>query len=445
MIEKLEPPASTDAPPTPAPLEPPPPPPTKRRRHWSAIVWVMAVLALALVSWMFVPPRTAPAPTQASIPHQTTHLGVPDITTTPTWADPIKVASPDNTDMFHISATPSIDIALFAWSNSDDTTHYIGPLVAVNLKTQTVVWTKDLGSYLFHTNTQDLIITSGDTIMSVDPTTGTTMSQATLPADAPVIADAPGIVVTRQDDRMCARSVAHLDGCLWIAADSGYGMIFGDSHWIDTGDGVLDLHTGKPAPFGADAGQGRTFYSGPRPSEVFRMTRDTEGNDTLQRWDTAADKGIGDPMAYKGFLDSLGINAFAVRREVNDSMDSVQAYSWQTGEPLWQTADVSAAFTGGTDSAGLALIAPISSSTAGCLALDAGTGEHIWTDPACAYMLAGRRIAYAVAESAPHTPTTVEAHDAIASGFPTLWSVDVPRGRHRYRGRCRSPGRRQRR
>jgi len=403
-------------------------PARRRRRRWPVVlVCVAAVVAVALVVWIFVLPRFNPVRVGAELEHQTTRLGAPDLPTQPTWSDPIYFAVPLNANRLTITSTSVPDVVLVAWCKSEDTSLNLGLLTAVDLKTQTVLWTKNLGTYAFGSNTRDLLIISEGALTVVGPATGAVLAQTMLPPGAEWFDSAPGIIVTRQEGHLCVRSVTSLDDCLWTPSDVEYGGIFGNGRWINTGDGVRDLRTGEPAPFGADAGKDWTYYRGSSLSQVMRIAHDDEVGWTLQQWDTATDKGIGEPRVYQSFISSVNPGEFAVLQKVDASTSSVQAYSWRTGEPMWPTAHVSASAAQGIASAGLALVAPTSRATSGCLALDSITGEQLWQDAGCASMIAGSRTAYVVTEKAPQEPSTVSAHDAMLADFPQLWTVEVPK------------------
>jgi len=184
-----------------------------------------------------------------------------------------------------------------------------------------------------------------------------TFTDPTAPQTPPVVWESlywagNGLVLmgNASDGALCARAMSAPGTCLWTAPNLwtpaadfvGTSSYVIGGQWVNTGNGVVDIATGKPAPFGADAGMtpaGPIYYYGQTPDRVFRMTSPDQlqrtGPGTAQPWDTTTDAGIS-PAVPANIIDA-GTSSSVYVATVNhaDDANTVTAYSWASGQQLW--------------------------------------------------------------------------------------------------------------
>jgi len=263
----------------------------------------------------------------------------------------------------------------------------------VNLETGRIAWKiSGLKSTGYSGDITGFVIMTADEIEVIDPTFGTVM--ATAPMTMQDVGWAGnGMILTlgTLDKSMCGRRMSDPGRCLWTADNvkltEAYGtenqrFVFGDGQWVNTGDGVLSMATGQPAPFGSDVSSRplAIYYWGSTPDRVFRVVdqggygRDY-GYSTYQPWDVSTNSAISPAVkADRIAVDSkLPVYVATVVGQSMDAPDVATAYSWQTGEQKWQiTADRSRSpgeFVGGK------YVMPSKFGTSAAQAIDISTGQ----------------------------------------------------------------------
>ena len=117
--------------------------------------------------------------------------------------------------------------------------------------------------------------------------------------------------------------------------------MFGDGQWVNTGGGVRELATGKPASFGQDSGRQSmvdTSFTG-SAGRVFKVI-DSVGFSSrmqFQPWDTGTDKAVSPELNVSSVLANPASPVFlAVDGDAWSNNATVAAYDWATGEQKWQ-------------------------------------------------------------------------------------------------------------
>jgi len=323
-------------------------------------------------------------------------------------------------------------------------------LTGVNLDDLSVLWTIHTNWVLpILGDATGLAVTTNNNITVYDPGSGAVIGQAPLtarptqpsdstpptpnstdataaPSDAPSDAGTPGssftaptapntppvvweslywagsglvLVGNASDGSVCARKMTDPGTCLWTAPNlwlpaadfvgtSSY-VIAG--RWVNTGQGVVDIATGKPAPFGADAGM-RTghpvYYYGQTPDRLFRMTSPDQlqraGAGTAQPWDATADQPISTAVPADTVSADPSSSVFISTVNQGDDADTVTAYSWASGQQSWTQDNLFQWNTQIGLSGTIFAATAYSSSTheQDMLLLDAATGQEIARYPA---------------------------------------------------------------
>jgi len=264
-----------------------------------------------------------------------------------------------------------------------------GTLLAIDLATLSVLWTIQTDwTYPVMGDETGVAVTNGDSITVYDPRTGTVIGQAPLaprpadsttptpPVDGTTSPDSPfsnptapntpptvweslywageGLLLmgNATDNSICVRAMTMPGDCLWTAPNmwsssadyvgtSWY--VFGSGRWVNTATGVRQLADGQPAPFGADAGvtpAGSVYYVGQSPDRIVRFATPDQlqrgGVGLAQPWDVATDSGLS-PAVLADVVDTDPTSPVYVAI-VNhaDAVNTVTAYSWASGQQLWQ-------------------------------------------------------------------------------------------------------------
>jgi len=189
-----------------------------------------------------------------------------------------------------------------------------------------------------------------------------TPTEPTAPQTPPVVWETlywagNGLVLTgnASDGTLCARRMTAPATCLWTAPNlwtpaadyvgtSSY-VIAGK--WVNTGRGVVDIETGEPAPFGADAGAspaGPVYYFGQTEDRLFRMTAPDQlrrtGPGTAQPWDATTEQSLF-PAVPADVVDAdPASSVFVATVSHADDANTVTAYSWASGQQLWTQDDL---------------------------------------------------------------------------------------------------------
>ena len=202
-----------------------------------------------------------------------------------------------------------------------------------------------------------LVIQTDNSLRVVKAQTGRTVADVEIMADEELIAAQAGVALTIQDGAyICARSLADAHTCLWQANAlliDDAPLIFGGGAWVNTGDGVLDLLTGQPAPFGSDVAHTAdhvVYYLGPTRDRVFRYEQGMIDSDLagphLQVWDAQNDRAIGNAMPGGDVVADANGSTFVTTRTESTRLLELTGYSWGSGTQLWQTTLEGASITG---------------------------------------------------------------------------------------------------
>ena len=322
--------------------------------------------------------------------------GQPDPSTTPSTSAPGQPSPPWRGPL---NLPDAYDIAM----TIDDTAIVTGDqtLTGVNLDDLSIAWTVHTSWTLpLLGDTTGLAVTTKDNITVYDPRTGDVIGQAPLTPRPPQPSDSapptpnsttitvgPGgqvgggdvpsatyteptapqtppvvwetlywagngliLVGNGADGSICARKMTDPGTCLWTAPNLwmpaadfvGTASYVIAGRWVNTGQGVVDITTGKPADFGADAGaaaDGPVYYYGKTPDRVFRMTSPDElqrtGAGAAQPWDTTTDQPLSAAVPANTVNADPASSVFVSTINQGDDANTVTAYSWASGQQLW--------------------------------------------------------------------------------------------------------------
>ena len=378
---------------------------------------VAGVVALALVAWFVVVPwLSAPA---------TTTTRVPDIITQPTWSDPVHLVWQTGSGVLDLTDTMTGDIAVVSSYEADG-------LAGIDLKGGKVLW-QMRGSLLNpgpDTSHGLVVSVRGElptTLNRIDPTTGdvtatmllgSTEDMAHATRDSVLVYDASRGILC---DRVWGGS-----GCRWEApADDtcGHGMFtWGSAPWVTTCSGVIDGRTGKPAPFGSDAGvrTGVSVMYYDVSGHTVRVSQSGSGT-TYQLWDTAKDKGIGSSAITGGGNAELwGLDA-ALFMASSADRPGITGYSWTDFTMQWSVPTESR-YPTAVSLRGTTAIQDDSDNR--LIAVATKTGQLVGHLDNVSIVNAGSRVVYL------HDDVTqaLLAYDGSSTTFAKLWQIDQPAG-----------------
>jgi outer membrane protein assembly factor BamB len=409
-------------------------PPTRPKRWltvtgWAIFAVIMACIVAVIIVAVYWPGAAKASLAKAAPVRPVPQLAhTPDIESAPSWPIGAYLPVPDDVDTVMIGLTFEPDIVVASWLKQDvDTTWIPGSLVGVDLATSSIRWTRDFGAFTYQAAPGGIVVHTLQHLTVLDTRTGDTLAVADIQASDHLYYVLGDVVITSRDDTLCARPIRMLDTCRWQARDDGHVSTTGGGRWIDTGDGLLDTQTGRPAPFGTDVpADGSIRYWGPTPTQIFRDAGVGDAQ-TTQIWDTVHDAPVGDPVDLRHFAYTPDSDVLVLEQKVDDTTGRLQAYSWTTGKPLWAQPVTSPIVPHDIEMVATTVVTPTDEDVdMGCAAFAAATGKQIWSAPDCAYMSLGTHVAYAIYEDADGVPTTIEAHDATSPDFATLWSITTP-------------------
>jgi len=240
---------------------------------------------------------------------------------------------------------------------------FTGPITAFDLDshTNTLSVTPDTDVSPIGDQSDFVTIAAGQ-IEVYDPKTGQLVGHGPAPSswvNLLWVGDGKLLIEDWKSQTICASLVETPDKCLWQAADADIpaSYVFGGGLWVNTGDGVIDMETGQPTPFGQDAGRtvndttytnttDFVYYAGDSVTRIFRVVVRYDFNTnprksvTYQPWDLMTNTGISPPVtATQVFADASSSAYIAVTANPNANYgaaaSSTSAYDWQTGKLLW--------------------------------------------------------------------------------------------------------------
>lgn len=336
--------------PQPPPVYDPPENTGRHRRRFRVILWTVLILVVALAAWfavlvafrdghgLFSSPEQYVA--QQMVKVMNDRVRVADIVSEPSgWSKGLQLPGTIS-QIGGVQDTSTGDIAVT--SVLDGKTW---KLVGVDVGLSKVLWSVAAKAYWGTLSTgQGVISDPNGRFYFVDVNTGKTTPLVAVRGDDRVVSVGPDGMVNFSPATGHYCDIVYTDPihCKWEAAAMTLGEpdVFG--HWINTAVGVYDLITGKPADFGSDASEdvdakSAVFYAGTE-SAVVRVVQDSTGT-IIQPWNTTTNKGASDPVTIEGKPLSADWNTPSLLTyDVGKQAASIlRAYSWQTGEKLWET------------------------------------------------------------------------------------------------------------
>jgi len=264
-------------------------------------------------------------------------------------------------------------------------------LWGVDLSSLSVLWTTDSGWTIpVMGDATGLVVTTDTNVTVYNPRTGDVIGQAPLtprvpePVETPTFSPSGSFTPTstppfaaptapqtlpptweslywagngylvmgnESDNSVCARAMSDPGKCLWTASNMwtpsadfvGLSSYVIGGKWVNTADGIRDLATGEPASFGSDVGltpAGPIYYIGTSPDRVFRMTSLAQvmgaGPGTATPWDVTNDKAISAAVPADVVDTASASPMYVAVVNQADSANTVTAYSWASGQQLWQ-------------------------------------------------------------------------------------------------------------
>ena len=434
-------------------FETPPPQPSRRRRHRTIaiIVTAVALVVAGLVAWQvalqslkttndIVGPADVPG--QPNIPRVIdAGMRAPDISSKPSsWVSGIKLTEPAPSPSYQFVDTGSGAIVVIASQSH---------LQAVDLDLQKTLWSAaDYSHWLVSLDNETGIAATDDGRLAyIGVRTGQVTLIGTLPPGESVIYANGATVITQLIDdaqgvtTICARRLADLSECQWQgdALNWNAPIVFGNGKWANTSLGVFNVATGKLAPFGLDAAVDdkagtAVFYAGTKDG-IARFSVNKKGDkNSFQIWDVQRNKAISGPVALKGATPLLDQAApwLLEQQAGKNSTTIIQAYSWATGERLWQTTlKLSGLIRYSVYPAYSEVWVTVADPTKKHNPLPSDvinneTGKVLWSGKGFNSFGAGQQAVYMSQPTADSAGDSVIAHDGTVSGFGQLWSMKAP-------------------
>ena len=290
---------------------------------------------------------------------------IPDFLTMPKWSTPVEIGWPNGSYVRDVVSAGFGDVVIVTGTNSDQATDLRSTLVAaVDLASMKVLWSANFDQkysgydwVVVHIDPQGIVVeTQGNnstTLQVVDPQSGNVIASAELSKRERVVQVVSGFIVTDSITDYCIRSITAPQDCQqtitggsYMSMNMDFQPAFGGGRWLNTGRGVYDLSTGKPASFGSDAA-GYSFdkpevrYVGDTPDRVFRVECSSDISTfvttcTYQPWDTAKNKALG--QAVPASLVTMTGDGAAFVATTQDAKGSFQVarYTWPDASVVWK-------------------------------------------------------------------------------------------------------------
>ena len=404
--------------PTPAPVPPAPAAPRtlggKRIALFGGIV--AGVVALALVAWFVVVPwLSAPA---------TTTTRVPDLITQPAWSDPVHLVWQTGSGVLDLTDTMTGDIAVVSSADGNG-------LAGIDLRSREILWQAG-GSLLTYSlePSRGLVMHPNDdlsTLDRLDPRTGGVTATLRLGAtEYPVGSSTDSVLVYDPGSGTLCDLRWDQSGCRWktFASDNCDGGIhaWGTTPWVSACSAMIDGRTGKPAPFGSDAGTSAgasVTYFGLGAHTVRLSSSANPDTPTYQLWDTTRDKGIGSPVIAGGYAGAWGVDS-ALFLASNVDQSAVTAYSWTDFAEQWSV-PVDAGIGTAVSLRGTTAILDGNNSLT---AVATTTGQSVGHLDNVSLVTSGSRVVYL----RDVITGALLAYDGSSAAFAKLWQIDQPAG-----------------
>ena len=265
----------------------------------------------------------------------------------------------------------------------------------INIDTGSIIWTQtdSIGLHLGGDSTGFALLTDTH-LLVIDPSTGATIGEADITTSDTFLWAGNGFVLTENyaKDQICARRMSNPGKCAWSAADIGLpfslgsskymrsGYVFDDGKWVNTGDGVRELATGKRAKFGQDINKRLLAVAAfvGSAGRIFKVNYSDDGtlHMKFQPWDTNTDKPISPQISADSVSADPASPVYIAFSAEGAKTTNVTAYNWATGEPTWQKSMDS------TDAKSGLLIGGywVTESDHSVMAYDELTGDVAWQD-----------------------------------------------------------------
>ena len=352
-----------------------------RKRRWLTNKTMATLLAIAMmfavVACVANPPgdttyeSARPSPPTATIDTPTPKGGY--------WSAPIDTGIPEGVEYFRIDLDLG-DVIVLAYDTSTSR-----QLVAIDLHQRQVAWTTEVArsESRFFGDASGLVTFQQGLLTTIDPKSGFEWA-GSLPSKQTVLWAGQGMILTRNSDKntICGRSMEDVTSCVWTKKASPRGPYVFAGGFVNTGEGVVRLSTGKPAGFGSDAGSGSkkqtVYYVGSSANRVLRVVGPNSGL-TFQPWDTENDTAFCPPVKAGHIVAPAEFDVYAgVSTQGGHGANLTVVYSWGTDTPLWSmdTHDGTKPAAGLTLFAGDALVTVVETSLV--VALEQHTGQRIW-------------------------------------------------------------------
>ena len=303
-----------------------------------------------------------------------------------------------------------------------------------------IAWsTSNYETWLLALDDGTAIIRTGSRMLSrIDVQTGEKRFFGSLPDNQTIYSVSADALVTMGNDSatICERKLADLDKCVWQSQAMTLPevpVVFGGGHWVNTRDGVYDTIQATKAAFGSDAGEDAdvttVFYAG-NDTGIMRITTNPDTGTTAQAWDIQHDQPVGDQFAIKGDLPLLNGDAPWLLEQVagKNSTTILRAYSWQTGEKLWETSVKLAGlnqyslFQNYLSAYKRPADTDLHPGPYQSVVIDNATGRELWQGKQDSAFAAGKQVVYMASSDGK----TIDAFDGQSKNFTKLWSIAAP-------------------
>jgi len=368
-------------------------------------------------------------------------MRAPDIGVKPhNWLSGIKLTATEKSSFYDF-----IDTGIDAIIVITSTAH----MQAVDLDTQKTLWSAaDYSQWVASLDNGTGIAASNDgKLANIDVRTGQVTLIGTLPPNEyPIYASGSMVITQFQDDTLggttiCAHRFSDLTDCEWQAPALNWDapMVFGNGRWVNTTLGVFNVATGKLASFGMDATVDETaatavFYAGVKQGVARFSVNQSGSKNSFQIWDVQRNKAISDPVALKGDMPLLNEDApwLLTQEPGKNATTIIKAYSWTTGEQLWQTTlsfngmIVYSVYQTYTEVWTTVPDPDLPHKPLPSAVINNETGKVLWSGKGFNTFGAAQQAVYMSQPTADSAGDSVIAYDGTDAKFGQLWSIKAP-------------------